>query len=311
MLRKKMLMAFKTEGTPGTAESLTASEAAINCFVTGNPLSIDEQMEDREQQTTFNQLSSARGPSRATLTFETELVGTGAAVISDPLKALIRACAYTESSGTCAPTSLQSSMAPLTAAVYQEIDGGTNATRDLVVGCMGNFVLTLRHGRPNRFRFTLTGKYGGQSQVTHLAPTYPTIVGPRGVESLTINSLTTLRTDEIEIDCGNDVQLLETVVNDTYASGYAYAVVRDRDTRIRLRPERLVVGTVDWRSLLATPTLFDFSATVGSASNNTQTITDVGSSQCQVVNRTHGDRNKIATEELELKALQGVQIVFA
>jgi hypothetical protein len=305
MFRKRAVIAAKQETTAGTAESLSGTDGAINCFNVRHA-EVDFGMEERPQQGNFDMLPATVGPKLGTIEFETECVGSGASgTVNQILSDLICACGYTVSAGVFTPTSDPSVMTCVTIGDY------TDGNRRILAGCTGTFTLTVRNGRKSMFKFNFTGKPAPETATALIAPTFPTVIPPRGLASLSINSVTTLRVAELVFDSGSQVKMLETLIADTNATGFAFGVTADRKTTATADPEAtLLQGTNDWDTVITTPTEVAFSAVMGSASNNTITAAAV-SSKAQLVGRAYGDRDGVMTDQHKWNFNRGLSLTFA
>lgn len=304
MLKKRIQMAFKQEATPGTAEALSNTYAAINCFNISFPKQ-NYNMQAREQQGSFTRLPAISGARTMTIEFDTEVVGTSATGLVNPiLSDLICCCGYSVTAGVFTPISDSSTMTSVTAGIY--MDG----KRRLLAGCSGNFTITTKNGERSMFHFTLTGKPAPDTDTAILSVTYPTIIPPRGCSALSVNSVTTLRAATLTFDSGSVPKMLETVINDTNSTGYAFGIISDRMTKLTIDPEATTVATVDWETLQNTPTQFAASYTIGAGSNmNSLTIAAIGTA-AQVMDRSEADREGVITENLPLAFNQGATLTF-
>ena len=71
LLKRVSTLAFRTESTVGVAETLSASDGAVNAYDVD--LQAEITVEDRESQGSFNRLTGSPAARKATLTFKTDI----------------------------------------------------------------------------------------------------------------------------------------------------------------------------------------------------------------------------------------------
>ncbi len=169
LLKRKKVLAAKIETTVGTAESLTAADAAFNVY---NPMiQANISMEEREGQGGFGYLPAVPGGYGGTVTFRTMLEWDGSSTEPAWADTFFPACGWVKTIGTYNPTSQEpgANVKTLTIAVYED------GVRKTLAGCMGTFVVTLPTGRPGYIDWTFTGVWQAPSDVALISPTYPTV----------------------------------------------------------------------------------------------------------------------------------------
>jgi len=128
-LYRKRVLGAKIETTPGTAISLSGSDAAMNVFnLVANPTAASEQ---RMGQGAFGQLASVVGLQTGQFTFMTELYGSSGAAPSW-LQTLFAGCGVSYSAGVFSPKSEMpgSNVKTLTLGAY------TNGVYKQIAGAM-------------------------------------------------------------------------------------------------------------------------------------------------------------------------------
>ena len=301
MFRKRAYIAAKQEVTPGTAETLSGTYAAIN-FWNVKHAKVDFGQEEREKQGSFDRFAATQGATQATIEFDTEVVGTGATGdVNSILSDLICACGYTVAGGVFTPTSNPASMTTVTIGDY------TDGNRRILSGCTGNFTITTTNGRKSMFHFTMTGIPAAETATALITPTLPTLVAPRGAASFSINGVTNLRIAQFTFDSGSQPHMLESIIA---PSGFAFGITDDRMSKATLDPEATLVSTNDWDTLITTPTEFALSVVFGSASHNTITLAAVGN-KAQLKDREYGARQGVMIDTLNLDLNSGETLTFA
>lgn len=287
LLRRKSVLAAKIETTSGTAESLTASEAAFNVFdITMTP---NIAMTPRPSQGSFSSLPSVPELYGGTCTFRTEVYGSGSGGVPGWASTFLPACGWTNSAGTFSPKSETpgSNVKTLTIGAY--IDGN----RMLMRGCAGTFSMTFETGKIAVINWTFTGVFVSQTAVALLAPTYPTALPLRvGNATFSIGAWSPCF-QQMTIDAGNTVVLRECATN-TDGSGYAAAIITDRSVTGSINPEMELDGTKDNYDLWT-------SSTEEALAFSLQNATDKFALAAPKLQRTTvamGDRNGVVTDEI-------------
>lgn len=288
LLRRKSVLAAKIETTSGTAESLSASDAAFNVFdLTMSPTIA---MTPRPSQGSFSSLPAVPELYGGTCTFRTEIYGSGAGGVPGWASTFLPACGWTAAGGVFTPKSELpgSNVKTLTLGAY--IDGN----RMLMRGCAGTFSMTFESGKIAVINWTFTGVWAAQSAQTLLAPTYPTALPLRvGNATFTFGAGYSPCFQSLTIDAGNTVVLRECATN-TDSSGYAAAVITNRLPTGTVNPEAELDGTKDnydlWTSMTEEAIAFSI-----------QNATDkfaIAAPKAQRTNVQLGDRNGLVTDEI-------------
>jgi hypothetical protein len=238
LLKRKSLLAAKIETTSGTAESLSASDAAFNVFDLNMQPTIT--MTPRPGNGSFSAMPAIRELSGGTCTFRTEVYGTGAGGVPGWASTFLPACGWSNSAGTFSPKSETpgTNVKTLTLAAY--VDG----KRKLMRGCAGTFRLICETGKIAVIEWTFTGVWVAVTDTALLAPTYPTASPLRvGNATFSIGSWSPCFA-RLEVNAGNTVVLRECATNSD-ASGYAAAIITDRLVTGTIDPESALVATAD------------------------------------------------------------------
>jgi len=239
---KRSCIAFKIEGTPGTAETLTAAEAAFNAYehsaVANVPMGI------REGQLAFSGLLAIPGTRSATMSFQTDLYTAPA------WESMLGACGMTQGSPDIwTANSASANMSTATIARY--MDGKVYRMK----GAMGTFSLQFRPGQVTRVLWTFTGVIDSWgSDATLLAPTLPLTAAsaPRYASSTTTVGAVTLFFGALDINKNNTVTLLED--GGTTANGLYRAWLQDGIVGGSIDHEEALASARDDFSFWLTPT---------------------------------------------------------
>lgn len=290
LLTRRKLLAAKIETTSGTAETLLAADAAYNVY--DLELQPNIPMTQRQASAMFSQLAAFPEGYSATCTFKTDIYGDGVGGVPAWATTFLPACGWTNSAGTFSPKTEAPGSNVKTLTLAQYIDG----KRRMMRGCAGTFKLVAETGKIAMIEWTFTGVWGGETDATILAPTYPTALPMR-----TANSTFTLGSwapafAKIEIDAGNEV-FLRPSATATDASGYAAAIITGRRVGGTLDPEADLVATAPIHTDWTTPTERALTLTLR---NSTDKVTWTGA-KTQLMNVQQGDRGGVVINTLAMQ----------
>jgi len=303
MLDRRSVLAFKTEGTAGTAEALTQAEVpALNIF--NAALTPDISADGGDDALAGGGAGSTRtimGAKKGKLSFETELFGTGTGGTPDPayFTALLAACGYVETANAYAPTLLTpdaptSAAKTLTFGLYQD---GLFTT---LHGCMGTAKIKLSAGRVVRVAWEFSGIYGTPTDVAVLNPGVQTLAPLYWRAGTCTIGGTAVKVSTMEIDLGNEIYLRE---DPSTPSGYYMASIVDMKPGGTLDPERVLVATTNRQSQWLAHTEQALSVALGTGAGNIVTLT---APKFQLVNVQPGARGKMAVDNLSFRLNRGV-----
>lgn len=238
LLKRKRILAAKTEATPGTAESLTASEATFNVY----ELTVQQEIEKttREGQGSFGHLPSVSGGHKGRITFKTDLGWDGTATEPAWADTFFPACGLVKSTNTYTPRSEApgTNVKTLTMAVYED------GRRKLMRGCVGTFRLVCETGKPAMIEWDFIGIWTTPTDVALLAPTYPTVAPLRYASGVTEFNSVAMQCQSVTLDVGNTTYLREGTAASNI-SGYIAGCITNRRPTITANPESKLIGTQD------------------------------------------------------------------
>lgn len=296
LLWRKRVLAAKVETTAGTAETLTATEAAWNVYDAKIMQNIDPIQ--RESQGTFSPKTAVFGAYTGTVTFRTHLFS---AATLPAWAALLPACAYVETSRVFKPVSAPpgtSGVKTMTIAIYE------NGLKKSIRGAMGTFVITFEAGRPIYIDWTFTGIWVTPTDATILAPDYP-------VESPLRFAASTLRVgswapkvSSMTIDAGNEVYMCEDG-DSSDQSGLKYAIVTGRRVNGKFDPQAELVATnplyTSW--LAGTEAAMSMDFLVGTAAGIL-----IDAPKFQYIGANESDRNKMIVDDVTFQCNNSADI---
>lgn len=164
--RNKVLLA-KLEVTYGTDPVPTgAANAMLTKGLTIQPYNGARVSRDLDRSTFGAQSEINTGPF-VTVSFGVELAGSGTAGTAPAWAPLIQACGFTETDGASDVVYAPTNTALKSVTIYFYVDGQQHK----IIGCRGNFSLTLARGQIPTIQFTFTGKYTTPTAVANPTPT--------------------------------------------------------------------------------------------------------------------------------------------
>jgi hypothetical protein len=237
LLKRKRVLAAKTEATPGTAETLLAADASFHAYDV--MIQTETEMEQRELQGSFAMRSSVAGGYKGKVTFKHDASWDGTATEPSWADTFLPACGWVKSGGNLFTPRTEApgtNVKTLTIAVY--IDG----MRKLLRGCMGTFKWNFPTGKTSFIEFEFMGVWETPTDTAILAPTYPTAAPLRYAASTTTWNGVDLHLESLVLDSGNTILLRESAGT---VAGYLNAIVTNRVCTITGNPESKLAATQD------------------------------------------------------------------
>jgi hypothetical protein len=238
---RRSVLAGKTETTPGTAIALAAGDA--DNLPIG--LKADPEVSLFERNVYDASLSSFQpivGTQMETISFDLELKGSGSAGTAPKWGKYAKACGMSET----VSAGVSVVYAPATPAVFDSMTiaiyrGGI---RKMIAGARGSFKYAAKNGDPGMLSFTFKGLYLAVADIALPTPSGvdPTTPKPLLSALFAIHSFSAC-ISQIAIDLNNRVNMRECA---NAASGFAGALIMDRNVRASLDPEEELVATMDY-----------------------------------------------------------------
>lgn len=290
-LTRQRVIAFKVEGVAGTVESLTAAEAGSRLY--NGEVTLNTEFVERDRLGGLGRQASALGVRSTSASFMSYLHGRGSA--GTPHHGdLWRACGMALGSQTYTTSDSVSDWRTITVGEFRA------GKRRLGRGMMGTATLNFTAGQPVSVDWTFSGGFVEDPTDTPIPAgiTYEaaSAMPPRwaGSGRLTVDGSTTLLIHKVTINLGNEVVLRESANAD---GGIVTGLIVDRVVRVTIDPEFVPNATKNWGALFAAGSTFDVTCVVGTAANNTVTVTAAGLQIAQ--DPSFGDRGGKATAQLE------------
>jgi len=291
VIKQRSLLAAKTEVTSGTAETLAAADGAFNVFDLQMQANIS--MQERMGSGSFSMLPSIGDLRQATVSFKTEIYGTGTGTVPAWASTFLPACGWTAAALVFTPKTESPGAAVKTLTMAHYVDG----YRILMRGCAGTFKIVAETGKIAMIEWTFTGAYVELANATLLAPTYPTTLPFRVSNAPFSLGAWQPCCNRIEIDAGNQVAV-RPCQTQSDGSGIAAAHINGRRVTMSMDPEMVLTGT-------ATPWADWTSHTERAFSLELQDTTDqvtFAAPKAQILNAQQADRGGIVTANLQLGA---------
>jgi len=235
MLSKVKLLACKTEGTVGTYEALTGTEAVYNAFDTN--FATGAEVIARGGQGALGQLAAQIAMKVGVITFRTELYGDGAGGVPAWASVLLPAVGFTNDSGTFRLRSEMpgSNVKTLSMSTYE----GPGLRRS-IRGAVGDLSIVVMPGKFVDFNWTFTGAYVGTTDTAILEPTHPTQSPLRASSGTTTIGGVAACYSQMTINLGNVVTPRPCI---TAIDGLHSFAITDRNINGTLDPESRLVAT--------------------------------------------------------------------
>ena len=295
LLRRRSVFAAKTETTIGTPIALGAADGVYNAI--DFQITPNIGMTRREGQGGFNYYESVPEGMQGTCTITHHMTYDGTNVPTWA-SVLLPACGFIDAAGVFSPVS---GGIPKTLTIGHYHDGKLRQ----LSGAMGNFVITCPTGQAAMIVFTFTGKYTtNETDVTLIAPTYPTAPVLRFADGSVTWDAVTLCTSSVTVDAGNSVIMRECAESGN-RTGYVSALITNRAPIITADPEALIVATQDRDAKWLEMTTAAFALTLNATGSATVVI---GAPAAQIENKQPGNRNDLITDDLTWLASAGSSV---
>ena len=291
MLHRARLLAAAIETTPGTFESLDATDAVFNPFnvVVNQNIAMTQQ----ESPAAFGMNRSVKGAYQGTISFSHLLRWDGTATEPAWADVFLPACGYVKSGQVFTPRTEApgTNVKTLSMAVYQQ--SGASGIRWALCGAMGTFTLSGPAGQAGVINFTFTGVWRPVIDTATLSPTLPTgETEMRYASSVTQWNSVDLCLENITFDAGNTVQGIECGAGE----GFSYFMVTNRIPMVTGNPTTRLVASQDRYGKLLDMSEHALTWDFTGPGNGKMTI---AAPKAQIVNINPGDRNGQTIDEIE------------
>jgi hypothetical protein len=290
LLSRKIVFAAKIETTPGTAETIGATEGVFNAYnIVLNPT---PGFTERPGQGGVGRRSSIVEGHTGEMTFRTE-IGYNGSDIPTWASVLLPACGMVNTNGTFNPVfeAPGANVKTLTLAAY--LDGKRRTLR----GASGTFQAVFETGKLAYIDWTFTGIWNGETDTALIAPNYPDGETPLRVSggSTTFNSVNAC-CRQITFNINNTVVGLECNDNTNNVSGFHYFLITDRNPTITGDPISRLVAGQDRNGMMFGSTEAAFVVSIAAPNASAITLT---APKAQLLSNSMGDRDGMMIDQLQ------------
>jgi len=289
LLTNKSILLAEVESTYGTDPTPTTSANAVQVFEVEITPEID-MLERRDFGVTLSRLKELGGKRRVTVSFTTEIRGSGTAGTAPEIDPLLEACG------------LLGVNTPSTSEVYAPVDDSWKSCtiwvyKDGLVhkvnGCVGNYEIDLVAGETGKIKWEFMGLYNTPEDLSFpTAQTVSSTVPPvcKGLTA-TFDSYAAC-VENINIKSNNTITERPCL---TATHGIAGFQITDRNPEGSFTPEATLLATKNFWTKFEANTNQALSVAVGSTAGNILTIT---ASQCISRSIAYADRDGIVAHEI-------------
>jgi hypothetical protein len=296
MLTRKTVVLAKLESTYGTDPTPDGTNDAI--LVSNPDLKVDGAMLTRDYvRASLSPISHAIGKKKVTISFETDLKGSGAAGTAPETSPLWQSCGMDETivastSVTYDPEAVSTEVKSCTMYVY--FDGLMHE----INGCRGSFSITMEAGNFGKVSWNFEGKYVKPTDTALVTGTFDSTI-PQIIQSssFTVNSYAAT-INALAFDIANTIGSPGDVNS---ADGYGNMHITGRDSNGSLDPEAVLVATEDFWGDWADATGVAVTITIGATAGN---ICDIDMPNIVYREIGYGDREGIRTYQIPFTAAE-------
>ena len=295
IISRLRVLAGKVEATPGTPETLTASEASM--VITEAQYKPDIQMFERNLLgTDLSPYKSLIGAQAGTISFKTEMKGGGAAGTAPALGVFLEGGGFGETvnAGTSVEYDpISASFDTLTLGIYAD-DPASTGLRHLIAGAQPTSLrFTGKLGEPMFMEAEYRGIWQPTVDIAPLSPTLEVLAPPVLIGATFTVGGTALTIESVTIDYSPEVSLQTSIASST---GYNSSLFVNRKPKISFDMQQVRVAEYDVLGNLQDGTEGALVLTVGATAGNIVSFTGP---KVQVVGVSEGNRNGVDTFQVE------------
>ena len=290
LLSEKTVLAAAIEATVGTAETLDATDAAMN--IMDAEINADFGVDQRMKQGSFGSIGAITQARTGTCRFRVNLTGDGAGAAPTWADTFLPACGLVKS-GVGPYVFTPTTEPPGTNVKTLTIGGYIDGVRHLLHGCAGNARFVFPSGQMSYVEFEFRGVWNAPTDVALLSPTYPADLPMRAASAtFTIGSWSPCF-NSMTIDLGNTIAPRPC---STTAAGVHSFLITSRLSTCEIDPEASLVATNNHYTDWVTPTSQTFSYDLEDASDKI-TLSASGTN-FQITNVQAGNREGVLTDTI-------------
>jgi hypothetical protein len=294
--RKKVVFAASIEATPGTVETIDATDGVFN--VQNFELQNETEMIERLGQGGAGRLPSVPGMYVARATFRT-YIGYDGTDIGNWATVLFPGCGVINASGVFSPRLEAPGTNVKTLTIARYCDG----KRRIMYGAMGTFQSFFPTGELAYIDWDFQGVWGGETDVTMIAPNYPNAETPlRASGGATTYDSVNVCAKNCTFDIGNVIVPIE-CNNGSNVPGVRFFMVTDRNPKITTDPFSVLRATQDRYGDFFVGKEAAFSMSIAAPSSSAITL---AAPKAQILSIAEGDRGGLCIDNMELQCNKNV-----
>jgi hypothetical protein len=283
-LTRKRLIQVKKESTYGTDSTPAGSDALLVRNLEITPIEADVVSRDLIRNYLGNS-PQLLANTRASITFQVELAGSGTAGTAPRYGAILQACGLSETivastSVTYAPVSSNFS----SATIYFNNDG----IRHILTGCRGTFTMNAEVGQIPTLDFTMVGIYNAPTDTALPTTTYTNQTSPLVFREGNTSAFQFFSyagcLQSVSFDIGNETVYRELV------GCTKEVMITNRAASGTVMLEAPTLAAKDFFNLAQTETTGNLTFLHGTTAGNRATFT---AGQCDITNPTYGDQDGV------------------
>lgn len=296
MLQRKRVFGAKIETTPGTAESMTGSEASFDAW--DYVIQHETTMSEVKGQGGFGRRASVPGAYVGKISFKTHMGWDGTATEPSFADTLFPMCGWVKSSQVFTPRTEYPGTNVKTGTLVIWEDGKYKVLK----GCSGNFKIVSPVGELTEIEWEFSGVWVPETDVAMVAPTYPTAKALRHANSTSTWNSVALCYSSITFDAGNVI----TPVKCPSGEGVSLYIISDRNSKVTADPEAKLVATQDRHAAMLAMT--EAALTYDIDGPTTSKIT-IAAPKAQIVKITEAERDGLVVDQIEWQLNKNVSAV--
>jgi len=283
-LTRKRLIQVKKESTYGTDSTPAGSDALLVRNLEITPIEADVVSRDLIRNYLGNS-PQLLANTRASITFQVELAGSGTAGTAPRYGAILQACGLSETivastSVTYAPVSSSFS----SATIYFNNDG----IRHILTGCRGTFTMNAEVGQIPTLDFTMVGIYNAPTDTALPTTTYSNQASPLIFKQGNTSAFQFFSyagcLQSVSFDIGNETVYRELV------GCTKEVMITNRASSGTVMLEAPTLAAKDFFGIAQTETTGNLTFLHGTTAGNRATFT---AGQCDITNPTYGDQDGV------------------
>ena len=286
LIDKNRLFGAKIETTPGTAESMTGTEAAFNAW--DFRIQNETVMDEIQGQSGFGRRASVPGAYTGKISLKTHMGWDGTATEPSWADTLLPMCGWVKSGQVFTPRT--------------DYPGTNVKTGTLVIwqtgkyrvlkGCMGTFKIVAPTGKVAVIEWEFSGVWVPETDVTMVTTTHPTPLPLRHANSTSTWASVALCYSNITFDAGNVVSPIECPSGE----GIAMFMVSDRNSKVTADPEAKTTTEQDRMNQMLSMTEAALTYDIDGPTNSKITI---AAPKAQIIKNTEAVRSGLTIDQLE------------